>query len=101
MATVVHVSINAIFLLLLCGFATVAGQERCNEHSDSTQRRSIMRTLLADYDKATFPSNHTLDVQAEVTFFCSTQSVSVSFDNLFEPLYFLISLKINGSILLI
>uniref|UniRef100_A0A914VBH9 Neurotransmitter-gated ion-channel ligand-binding domain-containing protein n=1 Tax=Plectus sambesii TaxID=2011161 RepID=A0A914VBH9_9BILA len=26
-----------------------------------------MRILLADYDKATFPSNNTIDVQAEVT----------------------------------
>uniref|UniRef100_A0A1I8AN49 Ligand-gated ion channel 50 n=1 Tax=Steinernema glaseri TaxID=37863 RepID=A0A1I8AN49_9BILA len=33
----------------------------------SSQRKSIMGTLLQDYDKATFPSNHSIDVQAEVT----------------------------------
>jgi hypothetical protein len=32
----------------------------------SSQRKSIMSTLLQDYDKATFPSNETIDVQAEV-----------------------------------
>ena len=35
----------------------------------SPQSKSIMATLLQDYDKATFPSNTTLDVQAEVVFF--------------------------------
>jgi hypothetical protein len=51
-----------LFIQLWMSFS--AGDPQCVEFS--TQRRSIMRILLADYDKATFPSNNTIDVQAEV-----------------------------------
>ncbi|KAI1711294.1 neurotransmitter-gated ion-channel ligand binding domain-containing protein [Ditylenchus destructor] len=58
--------------LILCVFSLSSGncneaeqEQRCRQYSP--QSKSIMATLLQDYDKATFPSNHTIDVQAEVT----------------------------------
>lgn len=42
--------------------------DQCMKHT-SEQRKSIMAILLADYDKATFPANKSIDVQAEVYIF--------------------------------
>ncbi|TKR80129.1 hypothetical protein L596_014254 [Steinernema carpocapsae] len=50
---------------LLLAVAEVTATPHCKQFS--SQRKSIMGTLLQDYDKATFPSNHSIDVQAEVT----------------------------------
>lgn len=51
--------------VILTNLLHVALAERCGEFG--SQRKSIMKTLLADYDKATFPAGSAIDVQAEAS----------------------------------
>uniref|UniRef100_A0A7E4VEG0 Ligand-gated ion channel 50 n=1 Tax=Panagrellus redivivus TaxID=6233 RepID=A0A7E4VEG0_PANRE len=56
-----------LFVSILCSqlLTVTTATDSCVEFG--SQRRSIMGTLLEDYDKAILPSNESIDVQAEIT----------------------------------
>ena len=43
------------------------GRQECVPQSTTAERQSIMQRLLENYDKAAFPADNVVDVQAEVS----------------------------------
>uniref|UniRef100_A0AC34Q9Y3 Neurotransmitter-gated ion-channel ligand-binding domain-containing protein n=1 Tax=Panagrolaimus sp. JU765 TaxID=591449 RepID=A0AC34Q9Y3_9BILA len=67
------------FFLLL--FLVFGSSEAAKCEQRGSQRKSIMKTLLENYDKALFPSNESIEVQAEITIqdISSISEISSSF----------------------